>query len=113
MPPVTFLIASLLFSCLTTRAETVSYKIPVNDLRTHCSFDLNGYVYNLCPIMGSSQVVDVPESQLQGGQSGSGRYVLALGGFGRDDGVVKNPGCDEETWVCLTASRSIPTLTIF
>jgi len=101
MPSVTFLTAALLFSCLATRAETVSYKIPVNDLWSHCSFDLNGYVYNLCPIMGSSRVVDVPESQ--GGRSGSGRYVLALGG------VVNNPGCDEETWVCST-SRFIPSL---
>jgi len=108
MPSVTFLIAALLFSCLTTRAETVSYKIPVNDLRTHCSFDLNGYVYDICPIIGSSKVVNVPESQ--GGRSSSGRYVLALGGFGMDGGVVRNPGCDEETWVRLTASRFIPSL---
>lgn len=111
MPSFTFLIAAFLLYYLTTqgRAETVSYTIPVNDLLRHCSFDLNGYVYNLCPLMGSSEVVDVLEES-QDGRSASGRYVLALGGFRKGSDVVKNqsPGCNEETWVCSTTSRSTP-----
>ena len=110
MPSFTFLIAALLFPYLTTRgrAETVSYTIPVNDLLRRCTFDLNGYVYDLCPLMGSSEIVDVLEES-QDGRTG---YVLALGGFRKGSDVVKNQspaGCNGKTWVCST-SRLLPTL---
>jgi hypothetical protein len=110
MSSFTFLIAVLLLSCLTTRGRTAvvtlsSYTIPGNDLRGRCTFDLNGYVFDLCPLLGSTKVVEVPEKSQDEGPS-SGRYVLALGGFGKESDVVKNPGCDEETWVCLITTST-------
>jgi hypothetical protein len=112
MPSLTFLIAALLFSYLTTRgrAKIASYTTPVNDLRNHCAFDLNGYVYDLCPLLGSTKVVEIPEETTTGSQgrrSGPSRYLLALGGFGKENEMV---GCGEDTWVCLT-SRSLHDLT--
>lgn len=110
MPSSTFLILSLLFSLLTPRgrAETVSLTLLDNDLRRHCSFDLHGYKYNLCPLMRSTKVVDVSgmTAQLQNWVLDSGRYVLVPSGLG-EDGLVKTPdsGCDGDTWICVT-SRS-------
>jgi hypothetical protein len=114
MPSFTFLIASLLFSHLTTRgrAEAVSYPIPDNDLQRHCSFNVNGYAYNLCPLLGSSEavIVKAPEvlTESKDRRLSSGRYVLALGGVGKENDLVKAPGCNEGTWVCLTSKFSLP-----
>lgn len=125
MPSFNFLNLSLLLF-LTTRgraAETVTYTLPDNDLQKHCSFDLNGYVYDLCPLMGLPQAVEVPEQTSAGSRVwrfGSGRYALALGGLAKENpDLVKMPGlsCNEDTQVCLTSVhehgfRSTPLLII-
>ena len=65
----------------------ITHAIPDNDLRAHCSFNFNGYEYDLCRLVGLTRVVDVPEivskADGTGGQesnSGSGDYLLTLGG---------------------------------
>ena len=103
MHPLTFLIASLLFSRLTTsgRAETISYTLP--DLQNHCSFDLNGYVYDLCPLIGSTKVVEVPKQKYARLPSDSGPYLLSLSGLGKEKYSGKR-GCNEQTLVFLAQS---------
>jgi hypothetical protein len=113
MPSLTLLIASLLLSHLTTRGRatdsTLSYTISNNDdLQKHCSFDLNGSMYDICPLVGLTRVVQVPEETMSD-LGGRYYYVVALGGLGDGDELMKLPGCGEETWVCLTSAFWLPS----
>jgi len=68
-------------------SKTITYSVHGNDLRAHCSFNFNGYEYDLCRLVGSPRAVDVvPEIVLKadgtrGEESNSrrGDYVLILG----------------------------------
>lgn len=86
-----FLAYFLLGSLLTTRgrADRIVVKtIKDNDLRQDCAFELDGYGYNLCPLVDKRSLVEVDgarksydEDKGEGSSSGGRFYEVALGGL--------------------------------
>ncbi|KAJ3511444.1 hypothetical protein NLJ89_g4093 [Agrocybe chaxingu] len=120
MPPPSILFASLLLiSHLTARGQarpvTLTHTATDSDLRRSCTFKLNGNQYDLCPLVGSRRVVEVPSVDADEDNRGEGSslsasrrlYEVALGGLGLSDDrsvMIANSEatvCDDDTWVCM------------
>ncbi|CAA7262544.1 unnamed protein product [Cyclocybe aegerita] len=120
MPPPSILFASLLLiSHLTARGQaravTLTHTTTDSDMHRSCAFELNGSQYDLCSLVGSRRVVEVPSVDADKDNRGEGSrlsasrrlYEVTLGGPGlSDDRSVMTPNredtaCDDETWVCM------------